>query len=47
MAYMPQEILTASDLMRISRELMIAEIEKFYAASEPIAFELVDDQVAA
>jgi hypothetical protein len=44
---MPQEILTASDLMRISRELMIAEIEKFYAASEPISFDLPDEKVAA
>jgi hypothetical protein len=44
---MPQGVPTASDLMRISRELMIAEIEEFYAASEPISFELADEEVAA
>ena len=47
MAYMPQDIPTASDLMRISRELMIAEIENFYADSKPISFELTDEKVAA
>jgi hypothetical protein len=30
---------TADDLLRISRELAIAEIERFYLASQPLSFE--------
>ncbi len=32
----------AGDLMRLSRELLIAEIEEFYAASEPICFDTAE-----
>ncbi len=36
---MPEMTTIASGLMRLSRELLIAEIEEFYAASEPISFD--------
>ena len=41
---MPQAITTSSDLMRLSRELLLAEIEQFYEDSQPIPFETVDEE---
>ena len=46
MAYMPDTFTSTEDLLRIQRELMIAEIERFYAASQPIPFE-TEDEVSA
>jgi hypothetical protein len=31
-----------ADLLKMARALTIAEIEKFYRAAEPIAFEVTD-----
>ena len=42
-AHMPEESTMTSDLLRLSRELIIAEIERFYAASQPIAFETTEE----
>jgi hypothetical protein len=36
---MPEHFTITQDLLRISRELMIAEIERFYTASQPIPFD--------
>lgn len=40
---MPEESTMTSDLLRLSRELMIAEIEQFYTAAQPIAFETTEE----